>query len=249
MKQDHTFKVFSFRPAGKGKTFEVKIPWKAFSAFMALNLDERDKIATSWGKAWLGLATKHQDKEKIALFSRMLEILRSYYAETELTGRQEEPRTIARAIEPILVKISFNPKAKQDALWLMQFEEFRTDMNSKTVSRVIIKAATQAVEDNDIGFFKQLGRRLSQRPKPLTKNFNLNPLKHLMLSHWVADDSKLQFCYFTDQALADFLKEVAPGAGATFESVRQTRKRLRIQRTNPLLVKNVAQKNGAILLS
>jgi hypothetical protein len=249
VKQDQPFKLFAFRPTDERKTFEVKIPCEVFSAFKALSPDQHDKIRTSWVKTRLDLATKNREKQEIALFSRMLEILRGYFAELELTDRQEEPRTIARAIEPILVKISYNPNAKQDALWLMQFEEFRTDMSAKTVSRVLAKAVTQAVGDNDIDFFKQLGRRLSERPKPLIKNFNLNPLKHLMLSHWVADDSKLQFCYFTDQALRDFLNIVASGAGATFDSVRQTRKRLRLQRTNPLFVKKVAQKNGAILLS
>jgi hypothetical protein len=249
VKQDQPFKLFAFRPTDERKTFEVKIPCKVFSAFKALSSGTHDKIRGSWKKTLLGLATKHEDKEKIPLYEGMLKILRDNFSEEELTEQKEKPITLAQALSPIWARSLYNPNAKEQALWLMQFEEFRTLVNSKTVSRVLTKAVTQAVGDKDIGFFKRLGRRLSQRPKPLIKNFNLNPLKRLMLSHWVAGHSELQFCYFTDQALADFLTMVAPNAGATFASVRQTRKRLHLQRTNLPLVKKVAQKNGAILLS
>ena len=121
------------------------------------------------------------------------------------------------------------------------------------MSRVLTDAMAQAKKENDLAFFIKLGRRLMDKPKPLMKNINyseLNPLKRLMLWHWAAKSkSNLQFCSFTDQALADFLTIVTPGSGATFDVVRQTRKRLKIKQMRPSLVRKVTQKNGVILLS
>ena len=233
-------KIVRFKGPDSSKIFEVEFSPKLAAAIKGINPSEHQKILESWADVLRRLPMRHQAKQEVAIAEELLQILKDNFQGNEKSSRHG---TIVSTLMPFL-----NRNARKQVLWLLQFEELRT-LNSKGVSPVLLNAVTQAVHENDAHFFIQLGRRLSERPKPLEKETNLNPLKTLMLGHWVRRNvSMLQFCYFTDQALADFLKEVAPNAGATFDGVRSTRKRLRLLRTKPLLVKKVSFKNNSILL-
>lgn len=200
----------------------------------------------SWRHLLWRLGTPRGAKQELRFLEELLEITYDNFPETK---QKSEHGSIVSALLPLLAPTLPNPDAGKQVLWLLQFKDFRT-LNANMTSRVLLKAVTQAINKNDAPFFIRLGRRLSERPKPLEKEHNLNPLKILMLVNWVRIDvSQLQFCYFTDQALADFLTKVTPEAGATLHGVRSTRKRLKLLQAKPRLVKKVSEKNGAIYLS
>jgi hypothetical protein len=256
VKQKQKFKSSCFLPVDSDKTFKILISQDVYEGLRKINSFERGKIDRSCQVSVMRELNDQASKQMDDAI--MLQIWNENFPETPLKPSKSP---LTRALQmgycfrdstpdvsgniPNFVR--GNPKSKSQALWLI-VNGFRV-LNSNGVSRVLLNGVVQAINDNDIGFFKRLGRCLTAAPKLPNTDFTVNPLKRLMFWHWVADCSELQFCVFTDQALADFLNMIAPSAGATFDGVRSTRKRLKLLRTKPLLIKEVTLKGDDILLS
>jgi len=223
--------------------FTVKIPKRIKEVASNISPDEMTKISISWEASLQALEGRKKSRES-KLPERLLRITLENFPE-ELPKEQTGFTDLSLA----LAKFFPHPYAKEDSLWWFQFRQSRV-LNSKRTSRLLLNAVQQAIFDNDLAFFKRLGRRLSESPKPVMIPLRGDKLRGLMLYHWMdIEDTGVAFCYFTDQAVAEFLKIVARESSPTLDAVRTARKReLKLLQTKTKLVHKVTNQGQTIVL-
>ena len=121
----------------------------------------------------------------------------------------------------------------------------------------VAKIIHQAVAENDIRFFKRLGRKLEKKCKRAGTDLNrCDDLACFLVDFWISspatDPDFPPLCLFTDQAIADWCDFVLTpeSDGGHFDSVRKWRQRLGLKRAKTALIKSVTKDNtGAILLA
>lgn len=139
-------------------------------------------------------------------------------------------------------------RIKEAVLRLAKSSYFRT-LNIPGIMPLVQSAVQMAVEDNDHEFFKRFGRELEKPASPYKPPKEQTPLERLLMAHWITDgDIGLHFCCFSDQALDDFLRLVAPKSAPSLDAVRKTRQRLQLKQTKRKLVKTVEHTGDWIVL-
>jgi len=142
---------------------------------------------------------------------------------------------------------SHDHESKAKALRLLRYDHFR--QLSGEIAPVLRLAVRHAIEDDDSAFFKKLGRLLEKRAIVFDRPKEPTPVENLLLEHWICQKEKaVHLCCFTDQAIDDFLRAVE--VGQTFDSVRKTRYRLRLQRLSSTFpfIKRVKRAGDTIIL-
>jgi len=231
-----------FTPKDSPKHFLIQIPANILFDIQNLGDDEWCDIAKSVTESW-----KRAHEE--------LEIAKDVPIRQFLEAQRKFSPSISDQYDDFITELLkagecwSDRKIKDAVLRLIKSSYYRT-LNSPEVMPLIKSAVQMAVDDNDQDFFKRLGRELEKRALPYKLSKDRTPLECLLMEHWIGDPREigLQFCCFTDQALADFLHCVAPASGPTLDAVRKTRQRLDLKQTKRKLVNTAGQKGDCICL-
>src|SRR5262249_31908166 len=124
---------------------------------------------------------------------------------------------------------------KRRVLWLLRFSRYRT-LNRPPMDRLFKQALAIAADDDDQAFFKALGERLKDKPIPFKSPSKPTPLTKLLLEHWIVK-SGICFCWFSDNALTQFLKQTHESY--TPDAIRKARERLRLYKLRHPIVRSV----------
>jgi hypothetical protein len=127
----------------------------------------------------------------------------------------------------------------------------------KTVkARSMPEILARAVEQDDIAFFKRLGRALAEKKPALEVDWSeVKNVHRFLVGNWCRPSdyahSLPALCFFTDQALADFCAAAFgenPGDPSS-EVVRQWRRRLGLKPVRWPKVRQVTIRNGEIMFA
>lgn len=205
-----------FKPITGTKNFSVRFPNQTLAAFRNLNPDIKADIVESL-LPFYKVQRRELDEAKYAPLVTLVEAHEQFSPPSEFSREKwgkYEAATHSRQV-------------KRKVLRLLRFASFRCLAGE--VAPMLRLAVSQAIEDNDVRFFKQLGRVLEKQPVMLDPLIEPTPAEQLLIEHWICQNEEaVHLCCFTDQAIDDFLKAV--GVGQSLASVRKTRQRLGLKR-------------------
>ena len=233
---------FQFKPKGSSKSFPVQIPANIVSVFQNPDEDEDREIVRSVVILLDGLFKKHQ-AAKDQPINDVVEAKQKFTPASSIIDQYEDIFSVV----PKAREYRNDRRVKDEVL--RSIKHFPT-LNLPEIQPLITRAVLLAIEDNDHKFFCRFGRLLENPSSlPYTPPKSWTPLQRLVADHWVtSDDNELPFCYFSDQALADFLHLVAPKSNPTFDSVRKTRQRFKLRQGKKRLIKTALLQSGSIVL-
>jgi len=163
--------------------------------------------------------------------------LASYDYLATCAGYDKNKRAFERALknnDAVAARKAFQKRA----LILLQFKEFR-ELNTPLIKRLLIRAC----ETNDTWFFKQLGRRLSEKPKSISETLP-EIIRILLLTFWDNPHFGQPLCRLTDEALTKFCEIALQSSkrskcGVSFDQVQKIRQRLKLKKGPEPHFKNV----------
>jgi hypothetical protein len=135
-------------------------------------------------------------------------------------------------------------EAKERVLWLLQFQGYR-DWNRSPIAAAFRHAVAVAAIDGDQHFFKALGERLKEKPIPFKAPRKFSPPAELLLEHWIGRKG-ICFCWFSKQALTDFLAQTHESY--TPDAIRKTYERLGLRKLRRPLVRSIQVEGKRIRL-
>jgi hypothetical protein len=230
-----------FTPEDSKKHFLVQIPTSIVANFKKLDGKEKHSINESLRESW-----KRQDDE----WQAAMEVSSSLILETCRKFTPLGPGDYDEFIDAVTkaAEQQTDRSIKQDVLQIIKLTSFRR-LNLPCLMPIYKSAVLMAIEDNDHGFFKHLGRALGKNPIRFKMPKERPPLERLLLGDWINNiENGPHLCCFTDQALSDFLHCVAPESGPTFDAVRKTRYRLGLKQTRRKLIKVVKPEGKSLIL-
>jgi hypothetical protein len=153
-------------------------------------------------------------------------------------------------------KIGFGPQRLDEKHFVLALAASTGSLKNTWANFDVAKIIHQAAEENDVRFFKGLGRKLSKKGKRLGTDLNrCDDLACFLVDFWICSPDKLPdfppLCFFTDEALADWCDfALTPESdGGHFDAVRKCRQRLKLENAKTPLIKSVTKDaNGAIHL-
>lgn len=152
-------------------------------------------------------------------------------SECELRARQE----------------AWEDRARDLLFRLLRCSRYR-DLSAHPVRVILGDAVRSASRKNDHGFFTRLARALREKPLPFRPPREFTPLARFLVDHWITEDGRWpQFCFFTNQAIDDFVREFDPGMAPTLDAVAKTIQRLKLKK-GPALITKVTGRRGQVLL-
>ncbi len=220
MKSPPSFVEIQFRPKSGVKNFQIQFPHKTLTAFRKLDPDIKADIVESL-LPFYKVQRREIDEVRFAPLFGFFEARKEYAPPDDLSsgnllekwGKYEET--------------THNREVKTKVLRLLRYARFQ--QLSGEVAPILRLAVSQAIDDNDHRFFKQLGRLLEKQPVIFDPLKEPTPAEQLLIEHWICQKEKaVHLCCFTDAAIDDLLRAV--GEQPTFDSVRKTRQRLGLQR-------------------
>jgi hypothetical protein len=126
-------------------------------------------------------------------------------------------------------------EVKDRLLSLLQFKDFR-EWNCSPIAAVFSHVVALAAIEGDQRFFKALGDRLKEKPIPFKAPRKFSPIAELLLEYWVARKG-ICFCWFSNNALTDFLKQA--DKSYTPDAIRKTYERLPLCKLRRPLVRSI----------
>ncbi len=217
-------KQFRFR------TFRVLVPQTLFKRWAAISTREKGRIIDSVRAVYAAA----NEEWKRAKFKPTREGIRTALELTPSIGE-----TLTKTVEKLT-----NPELEKRVLWLLQFARYRA-WNRSPIARFFQRAVTTAAADGDQSFFKALGERLKKKPILFKPPGEPTALKRLLLENWITSRG-ICFCWFSDKALTDFLKQTHESY--TPDAVRKTRERLRLRKLRHPIVRSVEKVDNRIHL-
>jgi hypothetical protein len=127
-------------------------------------------------------------------------------------------------------------EAKERVLWLLQFQGYR-DLNRSPIAAAFWHAVTVAVSDGDEHLFRALGERVKEKPIPYKPPRESSPPAGLLLEHWIVKKG-ICFCWFSNRALSDFLKQTQKSYYAP-DAIRKAYERLGLRKLRQPLVREI----------
>ena len=217
------------------KTLWAQTDWAQESPDLALKLAKHPSPAKVTEHAAQLLCATHSKQE--ASFDYLAKI----------TGFDKNKRNFESALknrDPIAAENAFQERA----LLLLRFKEFR-ELNTPMLKRLLLRAC----ETNDVEFLKQLGRRLSEKPKIIT-DVTSEIIRILLLGLWNDPLYGQPLCRLTDAALAKFFSLALrcrnlSSSGVSFDQVQKMRQRLKLKKGLKPYFKNVQSDGDRILIS
>jgi hypothetical protein len=189
----------------------------------------------------------------------MINVMRSHYARTRADWEKakfeairegisctlefspqkgDSPREIARKLE--------NREVKKRVLELLKYQKYRA-WHLSPINDLFTRSVVMAALDGDEHFFLELGKQLEKKPIPYKPPRKPSNLAELLLDNW--GGTGICFCWFSDNALRDFLG--VTGETYTLDAIKKAYARLepKLPRLKRALVRSVERDGKRILLS
>jgi hypothetical protein len=186
---------------------------------------------------------KEDEEDEPAKFRRsarrLKRMIRSYRLDSDSLDREEkesEDDYQGDLLEEVRrpQRLLRHRELKARVLSLLRFELHR-DWSRSPIAPLFKQGVMWAADDGDQRFFKTLGETLKDKPIP-RKVPRDNPLKQILIDRWIVPKG-ICLCWFSDKALANFLRHTDQSYSP--DAIRKTRERLRLRKVQPPIVRSV----------